>query len=320
MLAIPLFRVPDVNDTRAQLPPSQQLPVAAAMLLACSAAGDVQATLQILYAVYYSKNQYNLPEAAKIARLFSPDDISNCKKMLEKLAEGEDGTSGATGDANAMTLHGKFLELAGMKQEAKYFYEKAIEKFDTEIHYGYPHPMALPWQTPWTALVDLEQSQKEPSPSKIKEALEFGALKADDPIAYYQLASLQQEKNPSWLTYMTKAAASGHSEAMYRLGQYYLAVDKQPSQFLTAGFRKTMNFLTGWKQSGLMDFALEWFMAAGMGGYKPASMELADLYAETNEKEKERDCLRAVVLEPPSGKKEEWPHLIARARKRLAHM
>lgn len=310
MLAIPLLRIP-----------GQQSQIAAAILLACSAAGDLQATLQILHAVYYSTTGYDISSAMDIARLFSPDDVSKCKLMLEKLAEGKKEDAAATGDANAMTLHGKFLELAGKSQEAKYFYEKALEKYDTKIHVGYPHPMALPWLTPWMELVRLERSQKEPSQDTLKKALEFGALQADDPMAYYQLAMLQQERSPSWLAYMSKTAASGNSEAMYKLGQFYLAVSKQPSSYMEKGFKNALSFITNSRSKSYEDFAMEWFKAAALGGHKPASMELVQLHEQNGANpELLKDHLRAILQDPPKGKGEEWPDLVKQARERLAVM
>lgn len=321
MLAIPLFRVPDVNDSRGQLPPSQQAHVAAAILLACSAAGDVQATLQILNAMYYSVNGYNIPQAVEIARYFSPIDINNCMSTLQKLAEGESGKNGVKGDSNAMTLHGKFLELAGNKQEAKYFYEKALKNYNTRIHRGYPHPMGLPWLTPWMELVNLEKSLQEPSSAKIQEALKFGALKADDPMACYQLALFQQKRTPSWLEYMSKAAASGHSEAMYTLGHFYLSVNEKPASYINAGFKKALNFMLSWKRAAPADLAMEWFKAAALGGHKPAMMDMAELHAKNGAApELIKSCLRDVLQEPLKGKQEEWPHLVAQARQRLAAM
>ena len=218
-----------------------------------------------------------------------------------------------------MTLQGKFLELAGKTQEAKYFYRKALEKYDTKIHRGYPHPMALPWLTPWMELVNLEQASQTPSSEKILEALNFGALKADDPMAYYKLASLQETRSPEWLAYMSKAAASGHSEAMYTLGQFYLQANEQPAvSFQSAGFKKAAKFLTSWKRNATAKFAMEWFKAAGMGGHKPALMEMAQLHEKEGAKEEVRTCLRAVLNEPLNGGKEQWPQLVMQARQRLA--
>lgn len=319
MLAIPMFRIPDVNDTTRQLPPSSNAPVAASLLFACSAAGDVQATLQILNAVYYSSKVHNMPKAAEIARLFTPKNISDCRKMLEQLAEGKDGKSGATGDANAMTLHGKFLELAGDREQARYFYEKALERYDTTIWRGYPHPMALPWLTPWMELVNLEEASPTPSVEKMTKALTFGTLKADDPMAYYKLATLQDSKSPKWLTYMSKAAASGHPEAMYKLGQFYHEVQAQPLEFLkNTGFSKALNFITSWRRNAAADFGMEWLNAAATGGHKPATMEMARLYERNEQEDEARNCLEVVAAQPPNGVPEEWPHLAMHARQRLA--
>ncbi|KAF2448943.1 hypothetical protein P171DRAFT_222027 [Karstenula rhodostoma CBS 690.94] len=319
MLAIPMFRIPDVNDTTSQLPPSQNAPVAASLLLACSAAGDLQATLQILNAVYYGTKVHNMPKAAEIARLFTPKDISDCRKMLEQLAEGKDGKPGATGDANAMTLHGKFLELAGNREEARYFYEKALGRYDTKVWRGYPHPMALPWLTPWTELVSLEEASPTPSVEKMTEALKFGALKADDPMAYYKLATLQDSKTSEWLTYMSKAAASGHPEAMFKLGQFYHEVQAQPSNFSkNTGFKKALNFITSWRRNAAADFGKEWLNAAATGGHKPAMMEMAQIYERNKQEDQAKSCLEAVVIAPPNGIPEEWPHLVMQAKQRLA--
>ena len=310
MLAIPLLRIP-----------GQQSRIAADMLFACSAAGDLQATLQILHAGYYSTNGYDMPSAMELARLFTPEDLSKCKLMLEQLAEGKDGGAAATGDANAMTLHGKFLELAGNLQEAKYFYEKALEKYDTTIHVNYPHPMALPWLRPWTELAKLERSLPEPSQDTLKKALEFGALKADDPTAYYELALLQQEKSPSWLAYTSKAAASGITEAMYQLGQFYQTVNAQPSSYAEQGFKKAFSFIKNSKSKDYSDFAMEWLRAAALGGHKAARMEMVRLQEEKGATpEVLKEHLRAILQDPPKGKGEEWPDIVKQARERLAVM
>ncbi|KAL5373197.1 hypothetical protein DPSP01_012894 [Paraphaeosphaeria sporulosa] len=319
MLAIPMFRIPDVNDTTRQLPPSSNAPLAASLLVACSAAGDLQATLQILNAVYYSAKVHNMPKAAEMARLYTPKQISDARRMLEQLAEGKQGNSGATGDANAMTLHGKFLELAGDTAQARFFYEKALERYDTKIWRGYPHPMALPWLTPWTELVKLEEASPAPSVERITKAIKFGALKADDPMAYYKLATLQASKNPDWLNYMSKAAASGHPEAMYELGLFYHEVQAQPSTFLgNTGFRKALNFITSWKRNGAADFGMEWLNAAATGGHKPAVMEMARMYERNGQEDQVQNCLEVVAADPSNGVPEEWPDLAAQARHRLA--
>ncbi len=103
-IAIPLLRIPD-DKAPKRLPPSQHPTIAAHLLTACSAAEDAMATLQILSAVYHSNND-GIPQARTIARLFSRTDIKNCMAMLEKLA--------VAGNADALTLHGQFLERSGL--------------------------------------------------------------------------------------------------------------------------------------------------------------------------------------------------------------
>lgn len=318
MLAIPMFRIPDVKDPTSQLHPSSNAPVAASLLVACSAAGDLQATLQILNTIYYSRSVHNIPQAAEMAHLYTPKHISDCRKMLEQLAEGDKKNSGATGDASAMTLHGKFVEMAGDVVQARYFYQKALDRYDTKIWRGYPHPMALPWLTPWTELVNLEEASPTPSVEKMSEALKFGALKADDPMAYYKLANLQDSKSPEWLTYMNKAAASGHPEAMFKLGRFYHEVQAQQPTFLTnPRFRKALKFATSWKPNGAAELGMEWLNAAATCGHKPAVMEMARMYELNGQEDQIENCLEVVAAEPTSGIPEEWPELAAQARRRL---
>lgn len=311
-LAVPLFRVPDVKDSKAQLPPSQQATLAASILRACSAAEDLTATLQILNAVYYFSNGYDLPQALDIARQFTTNEIADCKKMLATLAE--------RGDAYAMTLHGRFLEKIGKTQEAQDLYEKALGKFDVKMHKGYPHPMALPWMTPWMALLDLQTSTQDPElKSKVMRALEFGAYKADDPTAFYRLAAFQESGSYKWLECMNKAAASGHSDAMYQLGLFNMGMHtKLPKTLADQKLRKAFHFLTTYKHAGTQALAKEWFNAAASGGHKPSLLQLADMC--DGDKEKERIYLRAMMDEPPKGKKEQWPQLVMLARRRIAQL
>ena len=55
-----------------------------------------------------------------------------------------------------------------------------------------------------------------------QDVLEEGALKYDYPASYYHLANWYRPVTSStWLEYMLKAAASGHTEAAHKLGLYY---------------------------------------------------------------------------------------------------
>jgi TPR repeat protein len=269
-IAIPLLRIPDVVNANVRVPSSQHPMLAVRLLLACSAANDSLATLQLLAAVYHSDND-GIPQARDIAKLLSITDINKTKVIMEQLAE--------EGDAEAMTLHGKFLERAGRKGPAKYWYERATEECKTKFDPIYPHPMALPRERPWIALASRMQSENTPATlAKAKAALEKGAFKADDPLAYYQLASFEDTMTPKWFTYMSKAAASGHLEATYKLGRYYMSIDADPTLVMhNSSLQRALKFAVSWKPESLQSLAKEWLTVAAAGGHKPAMLELAEL-------------------------------------------
>jgi len=285
--------------------------MAARMLLACSAAKDSLATLQILAAVYHRDNN-GIPQARDIARLFSTAEIKACTKMLEQLAE--------EGDTDAMTLHGQFLERSGHNVSAKHWYEQAVEHCKTKFDPRYPHPMALPREQPWIALANRMLSENTPEArAKAKAVLEKGAFKAGDPLAYYQLASLEDGTSPAWLTYMSKAAASGHLEAKHKLGHYYMDVDADPSSYLNnPRLRQALKFVTNWRPGSVQSLAKEWFAVAAAGGHKPAMLELAELSSTEGDELGATTWLRHITDPPRSGETEEWPKLVEQARKRLA--
>ncbi|KAF2676688.1 hypothetical protein K458DRAFT_437129 [Lentithecium fluviatile CBS 122367] len=310
-IAIPLLQVPDVKNPNARLPPSQHPMIASRLLLALSAAKDSLATLQILAAVYHSSNDGIRP-ARDIARLFSAAEVNECKEMMEKLAE--------EGDTAAMTLHGQFLERAGQTGPAKYWYERAVEKCDTTFDPKYPHPMALPREQPWIALADLMLSENTPEArAKAKAALEKGALEIGDPLAYYKLASFENGMTPNWHTYMNKAAASGHLEATYKLGHYYMDVNADPASFLNnSQLKKALKFATSWRPGSVQTLAKEWFRIAASGGHKPAMMELAEMSKSEGDEEGAKNWLRNITGPPRAGHTEEWPKLVEEASRRLA--
>ncbi|KAF2248344.1 hypothetical protein BU26DRAFT_428321 [Trematosphaeria pertusa] len=310
-IAIPILRIPDVKDPNARLPPSQHPNIAARLLLACSAAKEYLATLQILSAVYLSTMD-GFPTAKDIVRLFSTAEIDECKRMLETLAE--------EGNTDAMTLQGQFLERAGQQQQAQALYEKALEKCDTKFNPMIPHPMAEPRMPPWTALGLMMQSKNTPQArAKAKAAFEKGAVKADDPLAYYHLASFENGRNTNWLKYMNKAAASGHLEAQYNLANFYMDVGMDKTALSKdRKITRAITWMTQWRQGSADNLAREWFKVAADSGHKPSMLELAELYGIEGDEEKSKDYLRRMAESPPAKKTEKWPQLAELARKRLA--
>jgi TPR repeat protein len=309
-IAIPLSRVPVFHGTRNRPTASQNSIIAGRLLLACSAAKDSLATLQILAAVYHSGNP-GIAKAGDIARLFSVAEINRTKAVMEQLAE--------EGDTEAMTLHGKFLEKAGKHGTARYWYEKATENCKTKFDPRYPHPMAFPRETPWMALVNNLMSQKSPETlEQAKAALQKGAFKASDPLAYYQLASLEDGMTPDWFTYVSKAAASGHLEATYKLGHYYMNVNTDPSSFLSnSRMKRALKFVTDWEPGSIKLLAKEWFAVAAAGGHKPAMLELSQISKSEGDEEGATHWLRCILEPPPIRRTEEWPKLVEQTRRRL---
>ncbi|KAF2634443.1 hypothetical protein P280DRAFT_413790 [Massarina eburnea CBS 473.64] len=313
-LALPLSRISDVKDPSARLPPSQHPRISASLLLACSAARDVMATLQILSAHFLS-TEYDMPQARDIASHFSTANINNCMAMMEQLAE--------EGNADCMTMQGRFLEKSGRKSEAKALYRRALETASLKVHRAWPHPMALPWVPPWRALPTLLLSDQNPTPearAEAKAALEKGAFKADDPLAFYQLASFEDKKSPIWLKCMSKAAASGHLEATYQLGHFYMDVSSDSKTFLrSTKFKKALKFATSFKEGSVKLLAREWFEVAASGGHKPAMFELVKLYDDCGDRKSASEYLRRIMEPPPAGKAEEWQLVVEEAKKSLAN-
>jgi TPR repeat protein len=310
-LAIPLLRVPDAYRSKMPLPPSEHPRTAVALLLACTAAQDSSATLQIAAAVYHRDNS-RIPGAKELARLLSSDEIKFAEGMMERLAE--------EGDATAMTLLGKFKERAGLEFEAISWYERAVEKCDTTFNPRYPHPSALPIESPWMAL--LMATERTPvEREKIKKALEKGALKAGDPLAYYHLATSEAEdgNDGRWLTYTTKAAASGIVEAAYDLGRYYKELSTGPADSIPDDqVKKMLKFALTWKSGSVQALAREWFTVAATAGHKPAMLELVGITTLEDDVEGAKAWLQRITESPPVNDNEKWPKLVERAKRMLA--
>src|SRR5689334_10263260 len=105
-----LFLIPDLQDPAGRLPPSQNRIIAKNLLVACSVAKDVFATLQILYSSYIS-TYYNVSQAEQFARLCSPADFIQSGAMMRTLA--------AEGDPSCMTMEGLLFQREGRIDQAK---------------------------------------------------------------------------------------------------------------------------------------------------------------------------------------------------------
>ena len=275
----------------------------------------------ILEGVYQSTTHPS-PQARHKSRQFAghfkPSDIVHCRKELEVLA--------SYSDPDAMNLLGQLLEYEGKPQQARKLYEQALGLSDTNIDRTKPRTLFLTLTTllpVWNALGCLLLPNNDPESQRLaKAAFEKGALEADDPLSYYHLASFEKERGIDWLKYMSKAAASGHAEAMDKVGRFYLALYSNNEQGIefshlkSSKLKTALNWLT-WRKDSYRDLAEEWFEVAAGRGYKPAMLELVKLHESKGEIEKSKAVLRNMTEPPLVGEIEQWPRMTEEARKRL---
>lgn len=316
-IAMVTYAIPDLSDPtkRAMLPPSQHKTIAGLLLQGCADNEDPLAIKHIMTAVYLS-NYTTEPGARDIAMLFPKPDILRYQKALKKLKYK------SSDDPEALTLRGLFAERNGQRAEAKALYEKATQvgwvwKYAPAAR----HPAQLPIIAPWNALgYLLKADNSSEARAQAKHAFEQGANKGDDPLSYYELSAYHDRSSAEWLKCISKAAASGHREAMFKLAEFYRDVNAKDVALLQSSqMKKALNWLLGWRQDSAAQFAIEWFEAAGNAGHKAALMELTDLYKSAGDKEKERDTLRRIVEPATDGRAvEEWPQVVHRAKGRLS--
>ncbi|KAF2126212.1 hypothetical protein P153DRAFT_425390 [Dothidotthia symphoricarpi CBS 119687] len=318
-LAIVTYRVPDLTDPakRAQLPPSQHKTIAGLLLQGCAQAEDPLAIVHIMTAVYLSTVTAE-PAYKEIARLFPQSELVQYRKTLEKI--GSQAQSIALGP-EALTLQGLFLEKEGQRQKAQAAYEEAVKLCHFKFNPRARHPMQIPLITPWNALGYLLKSDQDPSVRlQAKTYFEKGAFEGDDPLSYYELSAFEERTSTNWLQYTSKAAASGHREAMVNLAAFYQDASTDSSPVLAdSKLKSALGWLTGWKSGSAAALAREWLQAAANVGHKPSLFRLADHYEATGDHERAREALRRVLDPPGSAERgEEWPQLVQQARKRLA--
>ncbi|EUC32028.1 hypothetical protein COCCADRAFT_99764 [Bipolaris zeicola 26-R-13] len=319
-LGIITFKIPDISDPvkRAQIPPSQHKTISGLLLQGCAQAGDPLAIVHILTAVYLSSAGDE--SVQELARLFPRHEVPRYRQTLESFDQQTLEKTTALWP-EVLTLKGLFLEQEGQRLKAKEVYLQAINPSSLKYEPGARHPMQLPLIAPWNALGLLLKSEKDPKvQAEAKTPFELGALKGDDPLSYYELAAFEPRASEKWLRYTSKAAASGHQQAMINLIDFYQEVAKTELSILKdGGIRKALNWLLGWKPGSAAALAREWLEAASNAGHKPSMLQLADYHDSNGDHEQAKEYLRQ-ILEVPSAanQKEEWPRLVQLARKRLA--
>ncbi|KAH7117825.1 hypothetical protein B0J11DRAFT_536800 [Dendryphion nanum] len=315
-LAIATFRIPGKSDPSGYVPPSEHDEIAKEILLSCSRAYDSDATIEILNSVYWGPS---LVAARKIACKFSAVETKESRGYLEALAKNE--------DTSAMTLLGIILEKEGNKRRARELYEAALRlqesiKFDPSK----VHQLSLPRITPWNALGMLLLSDKNPkSQEQAKEVFKRGALEGEDPFSYFHLASFEEKSSGPWLQYMSKAAASGHSEAMLNVGLFYVNAASDGTQMIKPEYledsilSKALKWLTESPRYDPENVGIEWLQLAAQANYKPAMWELAQIWEAQGNREMVIKYLRGIVASPPKGTPEKWPELVDDANRSLTN-
>jgi len=297
-IAIITMQIPDLSDPdkRAQLPPSQHKPLAAAMLKGCAQLEDPLAVMQIMTAVYLADLTGKQNPKMNTSH-FTQSDITTFRKTLDTLS-----TKSNSFDLGpeVLTLRGLFLELAGQKLAARKSYELAIQRGDFGYHPSNRHPMQLPLTTPWNALGYLLKRAQDPqSHAEAKSYFAQGALQGDDPLSYYELAQFYDRTDTLWLQYTSKAAASGHRQAAVDLADFYQEVSTLDSPILrdNVAMRKALAWLRTWRRDSTGVMAREWLRTASIVGDRASTVRLAEIYEKDGDREGAEECWKRVEEE-----------------------
>jgi hypothetical protein len=289
------------------------------ILQGCAQVEDPLAIVHILTAVYLGSSGNSSAHA--IAKLFPQQEIAQYRQSLDAInLQSLEKNPGLVLDV--LTLRGLFLEQAGQKQEAKKLYQEAITPAALKFQPGQStHAMKLPLIAPWNALGNLLKTDKD---SKAQADAKFyfqkGALEGDDPLSYYELSAFEPRTSEKWLRYISKAAASGHKQAILNLTSFYQEVAAVDSPILkSSSIQKALNWVLSWRHGSTAALAREWQQVASVIGHKPSMMQLADYYDSIGNNERARDYLRQIIEAPSmANQREESPQLLQLARKRLA--
>ncbi|KAJ4985522.1 hypothetical protein SVAN01_08993 [Stagonosporopsis vannaccii] len=314
-LALMTYSIPDLSDAskRAMLPPSPHKTIAGLILQGCAEIEDPLAVKHIMTAVYLS-TYTSTPAARDIALLFPRSEILKYRKSLATLKiAGQD-------DPEALTLHGLLLEKENQPTQASELYERALRipwvyQYSAQAR----HPAQLPIMAPWNALgYLLKDSTDGATREKAKWAFEQGSKKGDDPLSCFEYAAFLDRDSAEWLQFTSKAAASGHREAMFHLALFYRNISGSSAQApQSGGLKQALEWLMSWRKGSAEKLAVEWFEAAGLAGHKAALLQLAEWYEGLGEKGMAREVLQRIV-DSDEGGKEEFAQALHTAKGRLS--
>lgn len=286
------------------------------LLKGCAEAEEPLAVVHLLTAQYLRQTTLDLV-ARDITSTLTVKDLAGYRQTLKKLcAQAEKIALGP----DALTLQGLLAEAEGKSDEARSYYADAIKRSHFKFNPKSRHPMQMPMMKPWNTLGYLLRNSQDPElQAQARNYFQTGAIEADDPLSYYELATYEDKASAKWLQCTSKAAASGHRQAMVNLAEYYEQFDSGKSNVqIGETARKSLSWLLNWKPGSAGQLAREWFAAASAIGHKPSSLKLADHYESIRDRDLAEVYLYKLI-EPPSSanQREEWPQLVQMAKKRL---
>lgn len=297
-LALVTYKIPDFSDPekRARLPSSQHKTVASQMLDGCAYNNDPLSIVHILTATHLADTTSDRA-ARDITGFFPRKDILAWRGMLDGLCENSQKI--ALGP-DALTLKALLLQSEGQKQEAQDLLLLAIKRSTLQYQPGSRHPMQYPLMAPWNAIGYLLMSSKDPRDHGLaKTYFEMGATEADDPLSCHELSLFEPELSEKRLKYMSKAAASGHREAIVNLARFYTRMDENPSIIQSDDkLSKTLNWLTRWKKDALKSFSVEWLKVASSIGHEPSTTQLIQLGSVSGDKNGAKEYPSQTIEKP----------------------
>jgi tetratricopeptide (TPR) repeat protein len=166
------------------------------------------------------------------------------------------------GDIEAMALLGKVLRTQENEPEALEWLEKATSPPTGHLDFaGSGEALCI------MGLIHLKRGNRAAAESAFKKA----ALDLDEPLAYFNLAQLQENSSETQKVYLLKAASSGMLEACHKLGMLEL---KKIAE-------------AGKKPKSLEDYGMarEWLQVAATDGFGWSILNMAMICKKVGQEE-----------------------------------
>jgi hypothetical protein len=172
---------------------------------------------------------FNVKLALRQKQLHHPKVATALQQLKSLVIEG-DGVS-------ELVLAGKVAESQGKIGEALELYKGATARH--AVTTTAVKPIDTPWEdvedmdldvcTAWNSIanIHLKVASRHHDHDAAMQAFRTAAFEYDDPYAYSRLADDEPECTALWLQYRLKAAASGHGQSAFDLGQLYSLPEEQ---------------------------------------------------------------------------------------------